>query len=234
MSAVLNSILNGVNAFFVNKEIRRSIINPASKVFLIYVSTFILSCIGTLLFLYYSGYSSSIIGALLSFSGSLLFILLVPLLFSFLYFSFGCDRYYYTIAESVFGSSKAGILAGTTSDSLMKKTTKIIIIAVLMICMLVLSFFMPFLSFFLGGLIFSADVLSHSLSYLGLSYYEQGCFLFRNLFRVALFGIIGVAASLFPFALLIIYPLGVAAGSFLIQKIIDKELNAQTLGAVKV
>jgi len=230
---VFISIANAIKAFFFDKEIRRNIVNPASKVFLIYVLSFILSCIATLFFLYYSGYSTSIVGALLSFSGSLLFILLVPFVVSFLYFSFGCDRNYHSIAEKVFGPGRAGILAGSTSDGLLKKTSKITVLAVLIGGLLIVSFFMPFLSLLLGGLLFSADVLSHSLSYLGLSYYEQGEFLYRNILVVSLFGIIGVSASLFPFAVLIIYPLAVTAGSFLILKIIDIELNAQTLGAAE-
>ncbi|HMO18298.1 MAG TPA: hypothetical protein PKA63_13680 [Oligoflexia bacterium] len=223
MFAALQSIMEALAIASSDKALRANLIRPALRAGVVYIASFLGTLFLSVAFAlaFYSW--DSLWSTLLYFLGSVVFLVLVPVLASFVYFSFFCDGYYQAIAEVVLTEEVRARKAVLSNDSVISGSLKILILLVVLLVMLVFSFFFPFVSVILGAFIFSADTMSHSGSYLGLSYYRQGRLICQNLVSVVTLGVIGVGASLFPFAFIIVYPLGVLSGAFLLRRILPQE-----------
>jgi hypothetical protein len=218
MSIAFRSIFFAIGLLFRNQEIRRLAVRPAFKTVKVYFLTLLFSIIILIVYFSIREISYSFWSILFSFSGSMLLLLLFPIITSFLYLSFFCDKEYLSIVDYVIGGDIKESLKNLEGEKF-KITTLLMCVFVLMILLILVisSFFLPYLSLLLAGLIFSADIISYSLSYLGLSYVAQAKFILGNIIPLIFIGLAGVSVSFIPFAFLLVYPLGVIGGAYYVK-----------------
>jgi hypothetical protein len=218
MSAAIRSIFLAIGLLIGNREIRHLAVRPAFKTVKVYFLTLLFSGLALILYFSIREISYSFWSILFSFSGSMLLLLLFPVIASFLYLSFFCDEEYLAIVGSVMGSDAKDRLKNLQGAKF-KITTLITfaLVVLVLLIMVVSSIFLPYLSLLLAGLIFAADVVSYSLSYLGLSYLAQARFVLGNIVPLLIIGVAGVSVSFIPFAFLLVYPLGVIGGAYYVK-----------------
>lgn len=220
MLRALQSVLDAIQLFLSNSEVRSNVVRPALRAALWYVASFFFMLFVSVGYVWNLDTGASWLSLLIQIIGSILIILVVPVVISFLYFSFFCDKYYQAIADKVLSDVRSDVVKLHREEKVISKTLKIAILAPLLILLILISFFVPYLSLILGALLFSADTMSHCGTYLKISYYQQGRLLVGNFLPVVCIGLMGILVSAFPFAFILVYPFGVLSGAFLLRRII--------------
>ncbi len=211
MTQIINSLFATFFLFLKEREVRQSVLKPGVKTLQIYVLSFFSVVFILVMFFSFKGSSESIWTLLLSVSGSFVSLIFLPFIIAYVYLSFFCDRYY---EEIVGGISKGDTIVAESSPITQKfQYGKIILFILCLPLLLILSFFIPFISLLLGGFIFGADMFSQSLSGMKLPYSKQAGYIMQHFVPVTGMGIILLSLSFVPFAILLIYPLGVKTAS---------------------
>jgi hypothetical protein len=211
MFQVVNSLIHSFFLCLKDSDTRRAILRPALKTFKVYMYALLLSAVFVAVYFFTVGSGESLWMILLSVSGSLVFLIMFPFVVSYVYLSFFCDHCYRVIiGKSMnFETDHTDIIKESVSIG------RIILWGFCLLLILFLALFVPLLSVALGGFIFGADIFSQTLSCLNYSYRDQVSYILKHFFSVTGMGMLLLGASVFPFAILLVYPFGVlAAGRF--------------------
>lgn len=207
MSSIVKPLITSFSYLLLNRDVRAAILKPALKTLKTYLISLIIILIFVVfynfLFLSSGGFWSSI----LSLTASIFIILTLPFVISYLFLSFFCDRYYSQMISLVYPLESMVYDNKITSGNSI--FLKILIFLIIIPVFIVLSFFHPFFSLLIAGLIFGVDVFLQFLSAINLNYRDQFSYIFNNSLSILIIGVLLVLISIFPFAILLTYPLGV-------------------------
>lgn len=227
---MLESLFFAFGAFLGNKESRALLLRPAFKTLQIYILSGVITISLLITYFYVSDFALGFWSLLMAISGSLLVLLLLPFVVAFIYLSFFCDGYYRAIISGIIkGNVQHFSERADTEEKILdkqKKTgiLKILLLLFVLFLMLVFSIFLPFVSILLGGFIFGIDIFSQALSSMEVPYGKQISFITQRVLPITIGGTVIVSVSLIPFAILILYPIGVLAAADYSLKI-DTAIN---------